>query len=214
VGRGWRDSARTGQTHDLIYIAETRPHYLGLVTIFFVIVVGAPDRGDSRVLVCGNLFASFFLLVPIVNAANEGEINVTPASAHATACAKQNENSVTTVCKLKFERSPIGCFHVDLAEVRTAEGKLYLFVAIDRTSKFAFVELVERADMQAAARFLEALVAAVPYRIHTVLTDNGIQFADLPKNRKGPTARFRGHPFDRVCLRHGIDHRLTKPNHP
>jgi transposase-like protein len=54
----------------------------------------------------------------------------------------------------KFERYPIGYFHVDLAEVRTAEGKLYLFVAIDRTSKFAFVELVERADMQAAARFL------------------------------------------------------------
>src|ERR1700742_3475805 len=97
----------------------------------------------------------------------------------------------------KFERYPIGYFHVDLAEVRTAEGKLYLFVAIDRTSKFAFVELVERADMQAAARFLQALIAAVPYRIHTVLTDNGIQFADLPKNRKGPTARFRGHPFDR-----------------
>jgi len=47
-----------------------------------------------------------------------------------------------------------------------------------------------------------------------VLTDNGIQFADLPKNRPGPTARFRGHPFDRVCLWHGIDHRLTKPNHP
>jgi len=114
----------------------------------------------------------------------------------------------------KFERYPIGYFHVDLAEVRTAEGKLYLFVAIDRTSKFAFVELVERADMQAAARFLQALIAAVPYRIHTVLTDNGIQFADLPKNRKGPTARFRGHPFDRVCLLHGIDHRLTKPNHP
>jgi transposase InsO family protein len=47
-----------------------------------------------------------------------------------------------------------------------------------------------------------------------VLTDNGIQFADLPKNRKGPTARFRGHPFDRICLQHGIEHRLTKPNHP
>jgi transposase InsO family protein len=47
-----------------------------------------------------------------------------------------------------------------------------------------------------------------------VLTDNGIQFADLPKNRKGPTDRFRGHPFDRICLLYGIDHRLTKPNHP
>jgi transposase InsO family protein len=114
----------------------------------------------------------------------------------------------------KFERYPIGYFHIDLAEVRTGEGKLYLFVAIDRTSKFAFVELVERADMQAAVRFLQALIAVVPYRIHIVLTDNGIPFADLPKNRKGPTARFRSHPFDRVCLLHGIDHRLTKPNHP
>ena len=114
----------------------------------------------------------------------------------------------------KFERYPIGYFHIDLAEVRAAEGRLYLFVAIDRTSKFAFVELVERADMRAAAAFLQALIAAIPYRIHTVLTDNGIQFADLPKNREGPTARFRGHPFDRICLLHGIDHRHTKPNHP
>jgi transposase InsO family protein len=114
----------------------------------------------------------------------------------------------------KFDTYPIGFFHIDLAEVRTAEGKLYLFVAIDRTSKFAVVELVEKADMRAAAAFLEALVEAVPYRIHTVLTDNGIQFADLPKNRQGPTARFRGHPFNRLCLLHGIEHRLTKPNHP
>jgi transposase InsO family protein len=114
----------------------------------------------------------------------------------------------------KFDTYPIGFFHIDLAEVRTAEGKLYLFVGIDRTSKFVLVDLVERADMQAASSFLEKLLAAVPYRIHTVLTDNGIQFADLPKNRQGPTARLRGHPFDRLCRAHGIEHRLTKPNHP
>ncbi len=29
--------------------------------------------------------------------------------------------------------------------------------------------------------FLKALIKAVPYKIHTVLTDNGIQFTDLPK---------------------------------
>ncbi len=98
--------------------------------------------------------------------------------------------------------------------MRTAEGKLSLFVAIDRTSKFRRVELVEKADMRSFAAFLDALIEAVPYRIHTVLTDNGIQFADLPKNRQGPTARFRSHPFDRLCLVHGIDPRLTKPNHP
>jgi transposase InsO family protein len=96
----------------------------------------------------------------------------------------------------------------------TAQGKLYLFVAIDRTSKFAVAQLVHKANMQAARTFLEVLVAAVPYRVEIVLTDNGIQFADLPKNRSGPTAKFRGHPFDRVCREHGIEHRLTQPNHP
>jgi transposase InsO family protein len=114
----------------------------------------------------------------------------------------------------KFKIYPIGFLHVDIAEVQTAQGKLYLFVAIDRTSKFAVAQLVDKANTQTARAFLEALVAAVPYRVEIVLTDNGIQFADLPKNRSGPTARLRGHPFDRACREHGIEHRLTKPNHP
>jgi transposase InsO family protein len=116
--------------------------------------------------------------------------------------------------KRKFKAYPIGFFHVDIAEVQTAQGKLYLFVAIDRASKFAVAPLVDKANTQTARAFLEALVAAVPYRVEIVLTDNGIQFADLPKNRSGPTARLRRHPFDRACREHGIEHRLTKPNHP
>jgi hypothetical protein len=48
--------------------------------------------------------------------------------------------------------------------VQTAEGKLYLLVAIDRTSKFAIVELHEKATMRVAADFLRALVQAVPYK--------------------------------------------------
>jgi len=116
--------------------------------------------------------------------------------------------------KKKFKTYSIGFFHIDIAEVRTEEGKLYLYVAIDRTSKFAFVQLVDKANTVKAREFLDSLVAAVPYKIEIILTDNGIQFADLPKNRSGPTALWRGHPFDRACQRHGIEHRLTKPNHP
>jgi len=116
--------------------------------------------------------------------------------------------------KQKFKSYPIGYFHIDIAEVHTEEGKLYLFVAIDRTSKFAYAELHEKAKRQTAAGFLKALIKAVPYKIHTVLTDNGIQFADLPKNRTGPTAIWRGHMFDIVCEDNDIEHRLTKPNHP
>jgi len=41
-------------------------------------------------------------------------------------------------------------FHIDIAELRTAEGKLYLFVAIDRTSKFAVARLVDKADRRTA----------------------------------------------------------------
>ena len=116
--------------------------------------------------------------------------------------------------KRKFKAYPIGYFHIDIAEIRTAEGKLHLFVAIDRTSKFAFAELHPRATTPVAVGFLTALIAAVPYKVHTVLTDNGIQFADLPRNRSKPTALWRGHPFDRACRQQGIEHRLTKPNHP
>lgn len=46
--------------------------------------------------------------------------------------------------KKKFKSYPIGYFHVDIAEVHTVEGRLYLFVAIDRTSKFAFSNLLRR----------------------------------------------------------------------
>ena len=111
--------------------------------------------------------------------------------------------------KQRFASYPIGYFHIDIAEVRTEEGKLRLFVAIDRTSKFTFVRLVGTAGKMEAAQFLRDLVEAVPYRIHTVLTDNGIQFT----TRKRDIWDSR-HIFDRVCDEHGIEHRLTKVNHP
>jgi hypothetical protein len=54
----------------------------------------------------------------------------------------------------------------------------------------------------------------MPYRLHTVLTDNGIQFTDLPQNRHGWTTRYRVHRFAQICRANDIEHRLTKPNHP
>src|ERR1700720_752959 len=101
--------------------------------------------------------------------------------------------------KTRFKSYPIGFFHIDIAEVQTAEGKLYLFVAIDRTSKFAFVQLVKKTGRTSASAFLEALIAAVPYKIHTVLTDNGIQFTFPPRYAGGPTARYVTHMFDMRC---------------
>lgn len=55
----------------------------------------------------------------------------------------------------RFRTYSIGYFHIDIAEVQTAEGKLYLYVAIDRTSKFAFVQLVKRTGRWTAAGFAD-----------------------------------------------------------
>jgi len=123
----------------------------------------------------------------------------------------------------KFRTYPIGYFHIDIAEVRTEEGKLFMFVAIDRVSKVAFAELHERATRCIAADFLRRVIERVPYRIHIVLTDNGTHFT-TPGNRRSAAAdiklalengeRFRAHAFELACAQNDIDHRLTKPNHP
>ena len=109
----------------------------------------------------------------------------------------------------KFAKYPIGYFHIDIAEVDTQEGRLYLFVGIDRTSKFAYAELPPNQMRDTACRFLRQLISFVPYRIHRILTDNGIQFTNRAKDKWA----FM-HLFDRLCQQHGIDHRLTKVNHP
>jgi predicted transposase YbfD/YdcC/transposase-like protein len=123
----------------------------------------------------------------------------------------------------KFRSYPIGYFHIDIAEVRTEQGKLYMFVAIDRTSKFAFVELHEKARTATSRDFLLRLIEAVPYKIHTVLTDNGIQFTTpggggsavpLIKQALANGERFWAHAFELACARNDIDHRTTKPKHP
>ena len=126
--------------------------------------------------------------------------------------------------KKKFKSYPIGFFHIDIAEVQTAEGKLYLFVGIDRTSKFAVAQPDETADRRTAWEFLQRMLEAVPYQVHTVLTEpllvrhwfepngGGIQFAEQPRNRN--TIYSRPMRFDMICEANGIEHRLTKPNHP
>ena len=125
--------------------------------------------------------------------------------------------------KRKFKSYPLGYFHIDIAEARTEEGRLYLLVAIDRTTKFAFVELHQKATRRIAGDFLRHLAAAVPYKIHTVLTDNGTHFTDPTgdgwtpndiKKMQAENQRFLGHAFEFACAELDVEHRLTKPRHP
>ena len=123
-------------------------------------------------------------------------------------------NGETLSKRGRFAETAIGYVHIDICELRLAEGKVHMFLAIDRVSKFTYVEFHEQANTMIGAAFLRSVIEVFPYKIRIVLTDNGIQFADSPRNRSGPTARWRVHIFDRVCNEHGIKHRLTKPYHP
>ncbi len=93
--------------------------------------------------------------------------------------------------------------------MHTEEGRVYLFGAIDRTSKLAFAEVRPRATKRLAAEFLQRVLAAIPYQVHKVLTDSGTQFGNVPHQ----VYAWR-HLFDRVCDEHGLEHRFTKPAHP
>ena len=124
------------------------------------------------------------------------------------------------------EVAPFGYVHVDLRYLAKLHGRGdYIFVAIERVTRFAWIERVTRfawieimpdrtADRVAAtmARFL----AAFGHPVHTVLTDNGSEFTDrfgghVPRRTGHPSGR---HAFDRLCAAHKIEHRLTRPYTP
>ena len=116
-------------------------------------------------------------------------------------------NHQTTSTK-KFKKYPIGYFHIDITEIRTKKGKQQMYVAIDRTCKFTYAQLYNRKTSQIASQFLKELINIVPYKIHTILTDNGRQFTHLKTDKKKSL-----HVFDKICQKEGIRHRLTRPYH-
>src|SRR5258708_19704097 len=71
----------------------------------------------------------------------------------------------------RFKTYEIGYVHIDSCELRHADGKLIMFLAIDRVSKFAYVEFHDSAGNMDASAFLTNVVEPFPYNIHTPLTD-------------------------------------------
>ena len=113
--------------------------------------------------------------------------------------------------KKKFKNYEIGYLHIDITEVKL-ETKFYIFVAIDRISKFVVVRIFEKQTIENAVNFLQEVIESFPYKIHRILTDNGAQFTyQLLAKHLRPRAF---HPFDLLCKKHTIRHKLTKFRHP
>jgi transposase len=117
-----------------------------------------------------------------------------------------------------FEDATVGFIHIDLKHLPALERhKSYAFVAIDRATRYVYLEIHPKRDAKTAAGFLKRFLDHFPYPIHTILTDNGSEFTDRfavdmkDKPHDRPSGR---HPFDLVCAKHDIDHRLTRPYRP
>jgi transposase-like protein len=117
-----------------------------------------------------------------------------------------------------FEHATVGFIHIDLKHLPALERrKTYAFVAIDRATRYVYLEIHPNRDANTAASFLKRFLAHFPHPVHTILTDNGSEFTDRfavdmkDKPRDRPSGR---HPFDRLCAAHKIDHRLTRPYRP
>ncbi len=92
----------------------------------------------------------------------------------------------------RFAETTIGYVHIYVCELRCAEGKVHMFLAIDRVSKFTYVELHPSATMLIGAAFLRGVVAAFPYKLTSVLSYYCISFTVRHEKRSGPTARNIG----------------------
>ena len=109
-----------------------------------------------------------------------------------------------------------GFVHVDikyLPRMPDEASRKYLFVGIDRATRWVFMEILASKTAESARAFLKNLVEKAPFSISKVLTDNGKEFTDrfCATGQREPTGE---HLFDRQCAEHDIEHRLIKPRTP
>lgn len=114
--------------------------------------------------------------------------------------------------KKKFKDYVPGFIHVDikyLPQVADEQSRKYLFVAIDRGTRWVFMEIKASKSAKAAQALLKSLVKNVPFSISKILTDNGKEFTYrfCATGQRNPTG---SHLFDQESIKNNIDHRLTK----
>ena len=109
-----------------------------------------------------------------------------------------------------------GYIHIDvkyLPKMANERSRGYLFVAIDRATRWVFIAIYPNKTAANARRFLSDLERACPIRIRTILTDNSKEFIDRLFGLLKRTATGQ-HEFDTLCSTLGIEHRLTSPRSP
>lgn len=112
----------------------------------------------------------------------------------------------------RYEKSRPGeLVHLDvkfLPALRNARWD-FEFGAVDDFTREAVAWITTEQSARTAAAFLERVLAALPYPVESVLTDNAWVFT-----MQNAFYRTRETPFAALCREAGIRHRLVRPYHP
>ena len=106
----------------------------------------------------------------------------------------------------RFKDYELGFVHGDvkhLPKLRTAHGELrkrYLFVALDRRSRFVHLAVKDDATEASAVAFLKEAIRAFPFQVTHLLTDR--------------SSCFTADGFEAACRALRIEHRKTRPYTP
>ena len=123
--------------------------------------------------------------------------------------------------KKTFKDYVPGFLHMDikyLPQMPDETARRYLFVAIDRATRWVYMEIYADQTDSSSVDFLSKVRAACPVKIIKLLTDNGSQFTDRftskKKDEEGKRIPSGKHVFDVFCKKSDIEHRLIPPRHP
>ena len=113
----------------------------------------------------------------------------------------------------KFKTYEPGFIHMDVKHLPAIKGdgessKTYLYVAIDRATRWVYIDIYHQLSRRNSALFLQDVIQACPFRISKVLTDNGTEFAERE------AGELRSHPLDMVCEKFHIEHRRAPVRRP
>jgi hypothetical protein len=103
----------------------------------------------------------------------------------------------TVALKKTFKDYEPGFIHIDikyLPQIPDETSRRYLFVAIDRATRWVFMHIYGDMTEKSSVDFLRRLELASPIKISKILTDNGSQFTDrFAAKDKKPSGK---HAFD------------------
>jgi len=123
-----------------------------------------------------------------------------------------------------------GYVHVDikyLPQMPDQNHRSYLFVAIDRATRWVYVQIKQSKSTASAKAFLNQVIKQAPFNIKTLLTDNvkvnsrqrregalGYKAFTDRVTARGSRTPTGDHLFDQLCAAHAIDHRLIPIRRP